>query len=132
MRKYLYLAAGVGVIGVAAGAFGAHVLKESLQAKVTINTWNTAVLYNLIHAPALLAASLYASTNPSYGKWLQRAAACWAIGVGLFSGSLYFLALGGPHWLGPITPLGGIFLILGWLCVAGVAGKSGQIPHQDV
>ena len=53
--------------------------------------------------------------------WLARAARAWIVGVVLFAGSLYALALGGPRWLGPITPLGGVCLLLGWLSVV-IAG----------
>lgn len=126
MRKYLYLAAAAGVIGVSAGAFGAHALNETLTARGSASTWNTAVLYNLVHAPALLAASLFAIRTASGATWLARACACWAIGITLFCGSLYFLSMGGPRWLGPLTPLGGIFLIAGWLCVLGATPTAAQ------
>jgi uncharacterized membrane protein YgdD (TMEM256/DUF423 family) len=114
MRTYLYLAGIAGVAGVSAGAFGAHALKDDLVARATLSTWNTAVLYNLIHALALLAAGLHSSENRARSAFLANANACWAAGILLFSGSLYWLSLGGPRWLGPITPLGGVFLILGW------------------
>lgn len=114
MRTYLYLAGIAGAAGVAAGAFGAHALKETLLSRGTLSTWNTAVLYNLVHAPALLATGLYLTGNRAAATWLSRASACWATGVVMFSGSLYWLSLGGPRWLGPITPVGGIFLIAGW------------------
>lgn len=130
MRKYVYLAAVTGVIGVTAGAFGAHALKETLANKNSISIWNTAVLYNLIHAVALLGTGLYLLEKPKAASWLAKANACWAIGVGLFSGSLYCLALGGPHWLGPITPVGGLFLISGWLLLIGETGKSTQNPSE--
>ncbi len=124
MRKHLYSAAIAGAIGVAAGAFGAHALKAPLTESEMLSTWNTAVLYNLIHAPALLGAGLFSFTDrPAVATWLARASTCWGIGIALFSGSLYWLSLGGPRWLGPVTPLGGIFLIAGWLCVVGAARK---------
>lgn len=97
----------LGFTGLALGAFGAHALKETLNANGTTATWQTAVLYQLIHAVALLA-------FPGW-PWVGR---CWAAGVILFSGSLYWLALGGPKLLGPITPLGGIALLLGWALLA--------------
>jgi uncharacterized membrane protein YgdD (TMEM256/DUF423 family) len=126
MRKYLYLAAAAGAIGVSAGAFGAHALKETLVIRETISIWNTAVLYNLVHASALLGAGLYLVGKPRSASWLAKASACWAIGIVLFSGSLYCLALGGPRWMGPITPAGGLFLILGWLLLIGESGKTPQ------
>lgn len=121
MSKHVYLAAIAGAAGVTAGAFGAHALKATLT-NDALSTWNTAVLYNLVHAPALLAASLYCLENRSdAARWLARANVCWAIGIVLFSGSLYWLSLGGPRGLGPITPIGGVFLILGWGFVIGGA-----------
>lgn len=102
------LAAGLmGFTGVALGAFGAHALKDTLAAHGTTATWQTAVLYHLIHAVALAA-------FPG-GPWIGR---CWTAGVVLFSGSLYWLALGGPKFLGPVTPLGGAALLLGWALLA--------------
>ncbi len=130
MRKYLFLAAAAGVTGVAAGAFGAHALKATLLERGSLSTWNTAVLYNLVHAPALLAASLYALERPASSAWLIRAIACWASGIALFSGSLYWLSLGGPHWLGPVTPAGGLLLISGWLCVLGETVQSPRRPRE--
>jgi uncharacterized membrane protein YgdD (TMEM256/DUF423 family) len=130
MRKYVYLAAATGAIGVAAGAFGAHALKETLANRNSISIWNTAVLYNLIHAAALLGTGLYLLEKPKAASWLAKASSCWAVGVGLFSGSLYCLALGGPRWLGLITPGGGLFLILGWLLLIGETGKSPRNPSE--
>ena len=70
------------------------------------------------HALALaaLAAWLRADVAPAAGlRWVTR---CWTAGTVLFSGSLYLLALGGPRWLGPVTPLGGLALLAGWLLLA--------------
>jgi uncharacterized membrane protein YgdD (TMEM256/DUF423 family) len=110
VRTHLIAAGFLGFTGVALGAFGAHALKETLMTGGHTNTWQTAVLYHLVHSVALLA-------FPS-GKWAGR---CWIAGIVLFSGSLYWLALGGPKFLGPITPLGGIMLLSGWALVAGHA-----------
>jgi uncharacterized membrane protein YgdD (TMEM256/DUF423 family) len=112
--RFNLLAAGLlGFTGVALGAFGAHVLKDTLAAAGTLDTWRTAVLYHLIHAVALAAL-------PGW-PWVGR---CWTAGVVLFSGSLYWLALGGPKVLGPVTPLGGAALLLGWTLLAWHAFKS--------
>ncbi|HEY8932779.1 MAG TPA: DUF423 domain-containing protein [Rariglobus sp.] len=121
MKISLSFAAIAGVVGVSAGAFGAHALRATLLANGTLSTWNTGVLYNLVHAPAILAVCLYTHQRPDHSAWLNRACACWLIGILLFSGSLYGLALAGPRWLGPVTPLGGVFLISGWLCLVGQA-----------
>jgi len=114
-RPNLIAAGLLGFTGVALGAFGAHALKETLVANGTTTTWQTAVLYHLIHAVALVALPGWA--------WVGR---CWIAGVLLFSGSLYWLALGGPKFLGPITPLGGLALPLGWALLAWQAFKPPQ------
>ena len=109
-----FIASGLlGFTGVALGAFGAHALKDTLMAAGTLETWRTAVLYQLIHAVALVAL-------PGW-PWVGRS---WIAGVVLFSGSLYWLALGGPKILGPVTPLGGVALLLGWALLAWHAIKS--------
>ncbi len=106
-RSHLIAAGLLGFVGVSLGAFGAHALKDTLAASGMTPAWQTAVLYHLVHAVALLA-------FPS-DKWAGR---CWIAGITLFSGSLYWLALGGPKILGPVTPLGGIALLAGWALVA--------------
>lgn len=112
---WITLAAGLlGFAGIALGAFGAHALKETLAAKGTASTWQTAVLYHLIHAVALFALAR-AGGDWSNTRWIG---ACWSVGVVLFSGSLYWLALDGPKILGPVTPLGGLLFLAGWLLVA--------------
>lgn len=73
----------------------------------------------------MLAIGLHAQHERSDNhKMLMRIEICWLLGILLFSGSLYGLALGGPQWLGPVTPLGGIFLLAGWGGVMGYAIKS--------
>lgn len=112
--RLIVLAAGLlGFTGVALGAFGAHALKETLVAKGTTATWQTAVLYHLLHAVALLALAGWAGSWPN-ARWIGLG---WSLGVVLFSGSLYWLALGGPKLLGPVTPLGGLALLAGWFLV---------------
>lgn len=79
------------------------------------HAWETAVLYHLVHACALLAVSLSGVSSKGVAPTsLKFACLAWSLGVVLFSGSLYWLALGGPKILGPVTPLGGVFLIAGW------------------
>jgi uncharacterized membrane protein YgdD (TMEM256/DUF423 family) len=110
--RWITLAAGLlGLTGVALGAFGAHALKDTLAAGGHTETWRTAVLYHLLHAVALLA---LAGWRDSHGGPDTRVAGCWIAGVCLFSGSLYALSLGGPSFLGPVTPLGGLSLLAGW------------------
>ena len=111
--RWITLAAGLlGFLGVALGAFGAHALKATLLANGHLDSWKTAVLYQLIHAVALLA---LANGRDALAGTQAKVAACWVTGVVLFSGSLYGLALDGPtKLLGPVTPLGGLALLAGW------------------
>ena len=108
---WLQIGAAAMVLGVVAGAFGAHGLASRLDAR-SLQTFETAVRYHLIHGLGLLAVGALA--GGSLG-WL--AGALMTAGVVLFSGSLYWLALGGPSWLGPVTPLGGLCLIAAWGCL---------------
>jgi len=114
---WIAIAAVLGALGVALGAFGAHALKARLEPQ-QLATWATAVDYHLIHAVALLALALYGAAT---GRAIGPAAAGFCAGIVLFSGSLYGLALGGPRWLGPVTPLGGLCFIAGWLALGWVA-----------
>jgi uncharacterized membrane protein YgdD (TMEM256/DUF423 family) len=97
-----------GASGILLGAFGAHALRDRLD-PVALATWQTAVQYHILHALALLARPV------ALASWLFLA------GVALFSGSLYLLATAGWTWLGPVTPVGGLCLIAGWLSLARVA-----------
>lgn len=112
MNSLLFrLAAAFCFLAVALGAFGAHALKETLQANETSEVWKTAVLYHFVHALALLMLAMLpvASRAPS---------TLFIAGVVLFSGSLYLLALTNIKWLGAITPLGGLCFLAGWVCLA--------------
>jgi len=116
--RWIRVAAGVlGLLGVTLGAFGAHVLQNALKARDMTGVWDTAVKYQLVHAAALLAVAGWAQTGGGDAggrRLITRAAGCWTVGVIFFSGSLYLLALGGPAWIGPVTPLGGLALMAGW------------------
>lgn len=114
------LAALFGALGVMLGAFGAHALKARLE-PAQLDVWSTAVEYHLIHAVALLAVALFGAATDRAVSW---PAAGFTAGILLFSGSLYGLALGGPRWLGPVTPLGGLCFIAGWLAVLTLARDS--------
>jgi uncharacterized membrane protein YgdD (TMEM256/DUF423 family) len=108
--QILLIAAGLlGFTGVALGAFGAHGLKETLEATGQAKNWEKAVFYQLVHAVALLALLGRPVSIVNRVGW------CWIGGVAAFSGSLYALALGGPiKLLWPVTPLGGLALLTGW------------------
>jgi uncharacterized membrane protein YgdD (TMEM256/DUF423 family) len=113
------LAAGVlGLSGVALGALGAHALKATLLERGMMQSWETAARYHIVHAVALLGLAAWArASGAQSGRLMTWIAGCWAGGVVLFSASIYWLCLGGPRWLGPVTPLGGVALMAGWLLV---------------
>lgn len=114
-RLMLLLAACSGAVAVALGAFGAHGLKRRLGTDM-LAVWETAVQYHLLHTLALFGVGLWLLQRPGSGA--ATGGLLFAVGTLLFSGSLYMLALGGPRWLGPVTPLGGVCLIAGWLVLA--------------
>lgn len=101
------LAAIFGLLGVALGAFGAHALKDRMSLDGR-EIFKTATLYHLVHAAAMLA------TGKSDGR-ASAASWCFAVGVVVFSGSLYAMALTDLKWLGAVTPFGGVVLMAGWL-----------------
>jgi uncharacterized membrane protein YgdD (TMEM256/DUF423 family) len=110
-RTFILFGAFFALIAVISGAFGAHLLESRLEALGSSATWDTAVSYQMWHALALL---ILAKAAPlGWGRSLCLVSFC--LGIVLFSGSLYWLALDGPRWLGPITPLGGLLLIIGWV-----------------
>ena len=116
------LAAGIfGATGVALGAFGAHQLEPFLAERGMLHAWESATRYHLIHAVALLGIAAWQQTPGGGAAGAAWAARCWSVGIVLFSGSLYLLAVGGPRWLGPVTPLGGVALLAGWACVIAAA-----------
>jgi len=114
----LFLAAGalLGATGVVLGAFGAHALAARLS-ESNLGVWDTAVSYQLTHALALLAVGILLRVSAAGSTALTVAGWGFLVGVLLFSGSLYLLALGGPRLLGPVTPLGGVAFVLGWVAL---------------
>ncbi|WP_406666574.1 DUF423 domain-containing protein [Gallaecimonas sp. GXIMD1310] len=121
MRGFLALAAFYGASGVLMGAFAAHGLKSQLSAQM-LEVVETGVRYQFWHALALLAVVLLTGRINSH--WLTTAGWLFAVGVVLFSGSLYLLALTGKTFFGPITPIGGVCLVLGWLALMVAALKE--------
>ena len=107
MSNPIRIAAFFGATGVALGAFGAHGLKSILAANESIEVWRTASYYHLLFAVVLL---WLAGLHPKYNKSFI----IFTLGILIFSGSLYALALTNVKILGAITPLGGLMLILGW------------------
>jgi uncharacterized membrane protein YgdD (TMEM256/DUF423 family) len=97
----------MGFLAVALGAFGAHGLQATLAAHNMTEVWKTAVFYHFIHTVMMF---LLGQRQPvRTGPWL-----CFLIGIALFSGSLYLLALTDVKWLGAITPFGGLSFLAGW------------------
>jgi uncharacterized membrane protein YgdD (TMEM256/DUF423 family) len=123
-RIWITIAAINGFLAVAAGAFGAHALKSRLAAE-SLATYEVGVRYQMYHALALLAVAWLLSTQPS--RAATTAGICFTAGILLFSGSVYALALGGPKWFGPITPIGGVLFLVGWVCLAVAAWRGVQV-----
>lgn len=98
-------------IAVMLGAFGAHALKSRISVEAT-GWWQTAVQYQMWHALAVLALGLSGLSAA------RLPASMMAAGAVVFAGTLYAMALGAPHWLGAITPIGGLAMIAGWALLA--------------
>ena len=115
-------AALLGFLGVAAGAFGAHGLRDLVTLE-QLNTWNTAADYQLLHAIALLGLATWqqSALSSRLQSWLLLACGLMIAGVLLFSGSLYLLVLTNISAFGPITPLGGLALLMAWSILFGCA-----------
>lgn len=120
-RTFFALGCLFAFLAVGAGAFAAHGLQGHVSSKM-IGVWNTAAEFQMYHALALLATAWAVTRWPSR----QTRAAGWlfAIGIVLFSGSLYALVGTGARWIGAVTPLGGLALLAGWV-VLGLAAWRG-------
>src|SRR6185369_17914959 len=118
MGNWLTVSSISGFLAVALGAFGAHGLQARLadaaDGAKRLSWWQTAAHYHLMHALALGLVALLIARVP------QARFAGFGFGLGtlLFSGSLYAMALGGPRWVGAVTPLGGLGLLAGWAVLA--------------
>ena len=128
----LRAAALLGALAVALGAFGAHGLTGKLT-DLQLATYRTAVDYHFYHTLALLVVGFVRTRSDQV--WLRRAAVLFVAGVVCFSGSLYLLScrellgLGtGWRWLGPVTPVGGLFFLLGWAALLFVGRAESATP----
>lgn len=101
------VAAALGFLAVALGAFGAHALRDTLARHGTAHVWETAVFYQFIHAVVLF----ILAERPEFPRLAGWSFLC---GIVLFSGSLYLLAVTDVRWLGAITPVGGVGFLVGW------------------
>ena len=110
------------LVAIAAGAFGAHALKSRLDAR-RLDIFETAARYQMYHALGMIAAAWLASRGLALagtGGLVMQA------GVVIFSGSLYALALTGQDWLGAITPIGGLAMMVGWAMLAIAAWRGAR------
>lgn len=122
LRSFLMLAAFFGFTGVALGAFAAHGLKSRLSAEY-LTVFHTGVTYQLVHALALLGVAVLSVHLP--GRWVAAAGWLFAVGILLFSGSLYLLTTTGVSKLGIVTPIGGLCFLAGWACLGWAALRLG-------
>jgi uncharacterized membrane protein YgdD (TMEM256/DUF423 family) len=118
MGAWLTLSGISGFLAVALGAFGAHGLQARLEGAADgikrLSWWQTAAQYHLLHALALAVVAFALARAPQ----ARFAGMAFTFGTLLFSGSLYVMALGGPRWLGAVTPLGGLGFLAGWAVLA--------------
>jgi uncharacterized membrane protein YgdD (TMEM256/DUF423 family) len=117
MQIFLAIAAMLGGVSVAGGAFASHALQGQLTDKA-ISVFGTGIRYQMYHALALLAIAILRGMTQEASPWLVAAGWLFVAGVVLFSGSLYLISLAGIKAVGPITPIGGVALMAGWACLA--------------
>ncbi|WP_339879248.1 DUF423 domain-containing protein [uncultured Algoriphagus sp.] len=122
-KQIIKLAAILGALAVGIGAFGAHGLKAVLAETGRVDTFETGVKYHFYHSLSIFLIGILAIIKPDW-KQLRTAAILMAVGILIFSGSLYMLSLTGITWLGAITPLGGVAFIAGWVLVFLAASKK--------
>lgn len=126
-------AAVLGLLGVGLGAFGAHGLKgtftdsalDAAAAAERMEWWKTAALYHLLHAGALGAGGTACALA---GRSSRALTWCMGLGVAIFSGTLYAMALGAPRWFGAITPIGGLLLMAGWATLIVPGRRASAVP----
>jgi uncharacterized membrane protein YgdD (TMEM256/DUF423 family) len=122
-RTYIIIASILGMLGVAIGAFGSHILEPIIGSRIEI--FKTGVEYHFVHALAILLTAVLAGQLGETAM-LRWAARLFAIGVIFFSGSLYVLCITGVKVLGAITPIGGVCFIAGWILLAWSAARTGK------
>jgi uncharacterized membrane protein YgdD (TMEM256/DUF423 family) len=132
-RPLLLACAVLGFSGVALGAFGSHGLKSALaglpEAAVRLATWETGARYHLVHALAVGIAAIL--PRKQFRPMPRLAGAFFTVGVVLFSGSLYALALTNIREFGAVTPLGGLAFLGGWLCLGIAAFRRPSAVDAD-
>jgi len=126
-KLYLFIASISGLLAVALGAFGAHGLKSKVAPEL-LAAYQTGVQYHFTHTLVILGLAIWMLSSAEVSRWAGWSANMMLVGILLFSGSLYAMALlsmgaGFPKWLGPITPLGGLSFMIGWGLLAVAAVK---------
>lgn len=116
-RRLVVAGAVLGGLAVGLGAFGAHAVKPRIDSEA-LGWWQTAVQYQMWHALAVLALGL------SGQSWVRLPGWLFTGGALIFAGTLYVMALGGPRWLGAVTPAGGLLMIAGWISLAVLARRA--------
>ena len=125
--NWIFLGALCGALSVIAGAFGAHALAARLGPR-ELQLWETAARYLMYGGFALVLVGLFGAARPAARGSTAPAGAC-SLGSLIFSGTVFGLALGGPRWLGAVTPIGGTLMIAGFLLFAwAAAAKPDTIP----
>ncbi|HEY9657441.1 MAG TPA: DUF423 domain-containing protein [Allocoleopsis sp.] len=124
-RAFLTIAAILGGLSVASGAFASHALKDKL-AERSLEIFEVAARYQMYHALALLLVALLLRQAEMAQVWLTASGSAFIVGVLLFCGSLYALSLSGIKILGAVAPLGGLAFIVGWVCLAIAAWELKQ------
>jgi uncharacterized membrane protein YgdD (TMEM256/DUF423 family) len=114
-KLFLSIASLSGFAAVVLGAFGAHGLKGHLEERLYA-AFQTGVEYQFLHTLTLLAVALLLMRSPGIAA-LKVAGWAFCAGILLFSGSIYGLVIGAPGWVGPITPVGGLSFMVGWLAL---------------
>ncbi|MGB3496049.1 MAG: DUF423 domain-containing protein [Elainellaceae cyanobacterium] len=120
------IAALLGGLAVAGGAFASHALKDKLSDRA-LEIFETGTRYQMYHALALLLVVVLLTQSQAAQTWLNSAGIAFIVGTVIFSGSLYALSLSGIKWLGAITPIGGAAYLIGWGCLA-IAAFSFKSP----
>ncbi len=123
VRHFFWIGSLSAGLSVAAGAFGAHGLRQRLSPEM-LAVFETGARYQMYHALALLVTAWACQRWP--GPVTVSAGWLFVAGTLVFSGSLYLLALSGMRWLGAVTPLGGLAFMAGWLCLAWAALRGGS------
>lgn len=123
-RGFIVVGALAGALGVAAGAFGAHALRNRVGAEL-LAIHQTAVQYHLAHALALVLVGVALSTGVA-GRWASASGFAFCAGLVLFCGSLYAIVLSGQRFWGAVAPFGGLAFILGWLLLALAVWQAGR------